>query len=236
MLKIQQMIPKPILLGMFRTLAMCLAFVPIGVSADVVSADIVINPGDIGETFLYKSFDVTSELLDGNGIVIDSDGSTLNVDIVFSEMKRIEVLGVGTGLVISLVTTWEGPISFFDVPLTPGVMALSDENGGFLVSASVYANEYLFDSVEYSGFIDNDDLPSNPLIFHDIHFLIELPTSVDAGFLVGAELAISGSGGSSPAGSFFPEYTVVPEPCTFAGALISLTSIGYVRRRRKQVA
>jgi hypothetical protein len=190
-------------------------------ASTAVGDAIMIDPGPSGSTFTAKSFSFG----DLNGVSLD--GSQLSLDLIFSP-KHIEFrlngteqdAFVGSPILADISLFFESPLSQDSTIAKPQAF-LSDETGAPLVhySQSVTTDALVGrTNITYiATFFDPAPVPES-LIFHDVHFSIQLPDDL-GNEISGASMLI----GSSQVGDVFTDFVVgewqpvgVPEPASIA--------------------
>ncbi len=68
------------------------------------SAAIMIDPGALGDSFINRSYDVTSEVRAAG--VTNANGTVKVLDFIFSELKALRVNGDGLNITAKLETVW----------------------------------------------------------------------------------------------------------------------------------
>ena len=242
--------------GWFRTSAGTVAALLISlVLTENASAVIVIDPGEAGETFTSKTYNVTSGLR-ANG-VRNANGRSYVLNFVFSEFEALRVNGDGEAITVKLDTTWRTNPSGIgrDYTLLGGgasLVAWKNEGEGFLGDADPDVDRPVFFSdpqdFDITGAVATGAFATYLTDFDGVQFNFRLPISAALGFpadipeeelvLSNATITFASQPKSSgiPGAFAFSEYRVVsvPEPSTFAVSSIAMCGLGAVSRRRRQ--
>lgn len=195
-------------------------------SGYAITIPLTVDPGAVNSV-IAAAVEVDSDDLIG----LEVNGSTLELDIVFTDMKHIEGGDNDFELRVQLFTDSNAPGGLLESPSG----FLSDMNHASVLDSNINSGEIGGGGVVPTGaplfYSTAYDMLPDGLIFHDVHFSVDLP-DLGGATVTDAFIGLFSNDGGHTIGEWTPAAGAVPEPVSAGLGLMGLAGLATATRRR----